>query len=100
MPSWSSLTKNGVRHHFYHSSENRAEFPRSKSQKPGLGFSLARVVAVISLSCGAVLEWATGPCEGKRTGETALLWQLAHRLQAGDVVIADRYFSGYFLLTG
>jgi hypothetical protein len=45
-----------------------------------------------------VLEWATGPCEGKRTGETALLWRLAHCLRAGDVVIADRYFSGYFLL--
>ena len=79
-------------------SENQAEFPQSKSQKPGLGFPLARVVAIISLSCGAMLEWATGPCEGKRTGETALLWQLAHRLKAGDVVIADRYFSGYFLL--
>lgn len=78
--------------------ENQAEFPQNKSQKPGLGFPLARVVAIISLSCGAVLEWAISPCEGKRTGETALLWQLAHRLRAGDVVIADRYFSGYFLL--
>ena len=79
-------------------SENQAAFPQSRSQKPGLGFPLARVVAIISLSCGAVLEWASGPCEGKRSGETALLWQLAHRLRAGDVVIADRYFSGYFLL--
>lgn len=78
---------------------NQAEFPQSTTQKPGLGFPLARLVAVISLSCGAVLEWATGPCEGKRTGETALLWQLAHRLRPGDVVIMDRYFSGYFLLT-
>jgi len=26
------------------------------------------------------------------------LWQLAHHLRPGDVVIADRYFSGYFLL--
>lgn len=77
---------------------NQAEFPQSTTQKPGLGFPLARLVAIISLSCGAVLEWATSPCEGKRTGETALLWQLAHRLKAGDVVIADRYFSGYFLL--
>lgn len=77
---------------------NQTEFPQNASQKPGLGFPLARVVAIISLSCGAVLEWATSPCEGKRTGETALLWQLAHRLRAGDVVIADRYFSGYFLL--
>ena len=77
---------------------NQAEFPQSATQKPGLGFPLARLVAIISLSCGAVLEWATSPCEGKRTGETALLWQLAHRLRAGDVVIVDRYFSGYFLL--
>lgn len=77
---------------------NQAEFPQSATQKPGLGFPLVRLVAVISLSCGAVLEWATGPCEGKRTGETALLWQLAHRLRAGDVVMMDRYFSGYFLL--
>ena len=77
---------------------NQAEFPQSRTQKPGLGFPLARLVAIISLSCGTVLEWATGPCEGKRTGETAMLWQLAHRLRPGDVVIVDRYFSGYFLL--
>jgi Transposase DDE domain len=77
---------------------NQSEFPQSATQKPGLGFPLARLVAIISLSCGAVLEWATGPCEGKRTGETALLWQLADRLRPGDVVIADRYFAGYFLL--
>ena len=77
---------------------NQAEFPQSTTQKAGLGFPLARVVAIISLSCGAVLEWATGPCEGKRSGETALLWELADRLRPGDVVIGDRYFSGYFLL--
>ena len=77
---------------------NQTEFPQGATQKPGLGFPLARLVAIISLSCGAVLEWTTSPCEGKRTGETALLWQLAHRLKAGDIVIADRYFSGYFLL--
>ncbi len=79
-------------------SANQTDFPQSKTQKAGLGFPLARLVAIISLSCGAVLEWATGPCEGKRTGETAMLWQLAHHLRPGDVVIADRYFSGYFLL--
>jgi hypothetical protein len=79
-------------------SANQSEFPQSKTQKVGLGFPLARLVGIISLSCGAVLEWAAGPCEGKRTGETALLWPLAHHLRPGDVVIADRYFSGYFLL--
>jgi len=79
-------------------SANQAEFPQSRTQKPGLGFPLIRLVAILSLSCGAVLGWATGPCRGKQTGETALLRQLAHCLRSGDIVIADRYFSGYFLL--
>ena len=79
-------------------SANQAEFPQSRTQKPGLGFPLIRLVAIISLSCGAVLAWATGPCKGKHSGETALLRQLAHGLCPGDIVIADRYFSGYFLL--
>jgi hypothetical protein len=78
--------------------ENQTRFPQSREQKPGLGFPLARLVAIISLSCGAVVEWAIGACEGKRTGETALLWDLAHRLRAGDVIVADRYYAGYFLL--
>lgn len=78
--------------------ENQAEFPQSRTQQAGLGFPLARLVAIISLSCGAVLEWASAPCQGKDSGETALLRQLAPHLHPGDVVIADRYFSGYFLL--
>jgi Transposase DDE domain len=77
---------------------NQSEFPQSKTQKAGLGFPLARLVAIISLSCGAVQEWAARPCEGKRTGETAQLWQLVPHFRAGDIAIADRYFSGYFML--
>jgi hypothetical protein len=78
--------------------DNQASFPQSRTQKPGLGFPLARLVAIVSLSCGAVLDWAIGPCEGKQTGETALLWLLAKRLRPSDVVIADRYYAGYFLI--
>lgn len=77
---------------------NQTSFPQSRTQKPGLGFPLARLVAVVSLSCGAVLDWASGPCEGKQAGETALLWKLAQRLQRGDIVIADRSYAGYFLI--
>jgi hypothetical protein len=78
--------------------DNQASFPQSRSQKTGLGFPLARLVAIVSLSCGAVLDWADGPCKGKQTGETALLWKLARQLRSGDVVIADRYYAGYFLI--
>lgn len=78
--------------------ENQARFPQNHEQRAGLGFPLARVVAILSLSCGAVLEWAIGPCEGKQTGETALLWQLAQKLRRGDVVVADRCYAGYFMI--
>lgn len=77
---------------------NQARFPQSHGQKPGLGFPLARLVAVVSLSAGAVLEWAIDACEGKKTGETALLWRLIPRLERGDVVIADGYYAGYFMI--
>lgn len=54
-------------------SVNQAEFPQGTTQKAGLEFPLTRVVTIISFSCGAVLERATGHCEGKRTGQTAPL---------------------------
>jgi hypothetical protein len=77
---------------------NQAHFPQPASQTPGCGFPIARLVAVVSLSCGALLEWAVGPCEGKHSGEMALLWRLKHTLQPGDVVIADRYYTSFFLI--
>lgn len=78
--------------------ENQAVFPQNSQQKQGLGFPMARIVAIVSLSCGAVLEWATDACVGKQTGETALLWKLSEKFKPGDVVIADRYYSGYFMI--
>ena len=55
---------------------NQKAYPQQRGQKPGLGFPILRLVGLISLSCGAVLDVATGPYRGKRTGETALLRQL------------------------
>lgn len=78
--------------------ENQVSFPQSKVQKKGIGFPVARLVAIISLSCATVLDWAIGPCEGKETGETALLRKMLGQFKAGDIVIADRYFSNYFLI--
>jgi hypothetical protein len=76
--------------------KNQDAFPQPRGQKPGLGFPLARLLGIVSLSCGAVLEWASGPCEGKHSGETALLWRLMDKFADGDVVVADRAFAGYF----
>jgi hypothetical protein len=75
---------------------NQAAYPQPANQKPGLGFPLARVVAVFSLAVGTVLDAAVGPCAGKETGETALFRTLHACLRPGDVVLADRYFCSYF----
>jgi len=76
--------------------DNQAVYPQSGVQKPGLGFPLAMLVALISLSTGAVLRWALGPCRGKHTGEQALFRTLMPALNIGDVILADRYHCNYF----
>lgn len=77
---------------------NQACFPQHRSQRAGLGFPVARLVAMVSLSTGAVLDWALDACKGENTGETALFWRLMPILRPGDVVIADGYYCGYFLI--
>jgi hypothetical protein len=76
--------------------ENQEAYPQSSGQQPGLGFPLARVVVVFSLACGAVLDAAIGRYQGKKTGENTLLRELIDTLVAGDVLLADRYYAGYF----
>ena len=76
--------------------ENQAEYPQAKSQAPGCGLPIARVLVVFSLAVGTVLEATIGPYKGKQTGENSLFRTLHHTLDEGDVVLADRYFSGWF----
>jgi hypothetical protein len=75
---------------------NQSVYPQSGAQQAGLGFPLAMLVAVISLSTGAVLEWALGPCRGKHTGEQVLFRELMPHLESGDIILADRYHCNYF----
>lgn len=76
--------------------KNQSVYPQSGVQKSGLGFPLAMLVGLISLSTGAVLGWALGPCRGKQTGEQALFRHLMPQLQPGDILLADRYHCTYF----
>jgi hypothetical protein len=80
--------------------ENQEAFPQMKSQEPGLGFPIVRMVAIIALATGVVRDLAMGPYEGKETGETALFRALWDSLEAGEVVLGDRYFASYFGIAG
>jgi hypothetical protein len=78
--------------------ENQKEYPQPAPQKPGLGFPMARLVAILSLNCAAVLGLAIGPYAGKQSGELALFRTLVDDLQAGDIVLADRYYASYWMI--
>jgi len=78
--------------------KNQQEFPQSTFQGIGLGFPLVRMVAIIALATGVVRDLALGPYKGKETGETALVRALLDRLKAGEIVLADRYFTSFFML--
>jgi hypothetical protein len=78
--------------------QNQARFPQSGEQQEGAGFPLARLVGVISLCHGAVLDVAMGAYQGKGTGEHGLFRGLHECFVAGDVMLADGYFCSYFLI--
>lgn len=77
---------------------NQEAFPQSRAQQPGLGFPIARVVAILSLGTGAVLDWAMGACQGEDTSEQALFRELLDALDPGDVLLADGYHCTYWSL--
>jgi hypothetical protein len=78
------------------SAANRAEYPQEPRQQHGCGFPIARIVVVFSLAVGTVLDAAIGKYYGKQSGENSLFRTLHGLLHEGDVVLADRYFSGWF----
>jgi Transposase DDE domain len=78
------------------SQANQHRFPQAKTQAPGVGFPIARIVAVISLATGAVRDLAVGPYQGKETGENSLFRTLWDGLRAGEIVLGDRHFASFF----
>ena len=78
--------------------ENQAAYPQPSSQKEGLGFPVCRTVALICLGSGALLDAATGPCEGKGSDEQTLLRGMLDTLDAGDILLGDAFYPTYFLL--
>lgn len=68
---------------------NQAAYPQSLKQKPGLGFPVARIGALISLATGAVIGHEVAACQGKGTGESTLFRSLYRHLAPGDIVLAD-----------
>lgn len=74
---------------------NQKAFPQQSTQKPGCGFPIIRLVALLSLATGMLSAWATGSWNQH---EVLLLQSLWGHLKAGDVLLADRGFCNWALL--
>jgi putative transposase len=76
---------------------NQAVWPQARTQKPGVGFPILRIVVLLSLATAALCGLASGPYKGKETGEPALLRELLDRFQEGDAFLGDCCYCSYFL---
>lgn len=77
---------------------NQAHYPQSRNQQPGLGFPLCRLVGLVCLGSGAVLDAAMSAYQGKGADERTLLRCVLDTLERGDVLLGDAYYATYFLL--
>ena len=77
---------------------NQAAYPQSHNQKPGLGFPLCRIVGLMCLGSGSVLNAAFGRYSGKGGDEQSLLRSLLDTLQRNDLLLGDAFYATYFLL--
>jgi hypothetical protein len=75
--------------------ENQQAYPQVYNQKPGLGFPIARIGALISLSCGAIVNLGFCQYAGKGQGEVSLLRRLWDVLRRGDVLLTDRLMANW-----
>jgi len=78
--------------------QNQAVYPQQSAQKLGIGFPICRLVGVICLSSGALLNAAVGRFQGKGADEQTLLRKLLDTFSAGEVVLGDAFYGTYFLL--
>jgi len=78
--------------------KNQEEYPQPGSQKAGLGFPQCRLVALLCLGSGALLNAATGACQGKGSDEQTLLRSILSTLDSDDILLGDAFYATYFLL--
>ncbi len=77
---------------------NQAVYPQSHNQKPGLGFPLCRMVGILCLGSGALLNAATAAYQGKGSDEQSLLRSMLDTLEQDSVLVGDAFYATYFLL--
>jgi hypothetical protein len=74
--------------------KNQQAYPQNVAQEEGLGFPIARVGAITSLACGAIVNLGFCRYAGKGQGEVSLLRRMWHILAPGDILLAEDTTGG------
>ena len=74
---------------------NQEAYPQQANQKPGVGFPLARIGVLFSLSVGSVLAMGLRRWAGKFQSELAILRDMWDSFDVGDVLVTDRYLCSH-----
>lgn len=78
---------------------NQEVYPQPSSQKEGLGFPICRLVGIISLATGSIIDINVGTYGGKGTGERMLFLDMLHNFKKGDIIMADALYSTYSFIS-
>lgn len=77
---------------------NQRRYTQLSGQSAGVGSQLARPVGVICLCTGALLNAAMGALTGTDRSESGLQRRIQATFCADDVILADPFYSNYFLI--
>jgi hypothetical protein len=72
--------------------KNQKRYPQLPHQKPGCGFPLLKLLALFSLSSGAIL---TVIMDSYHSHDLRLFRRLWEGLKRGDIILGDRLFGDY-----
>ena len=75
--------------------ENQAAYPQIPTQRPGMGSPIARIGAITSLSCGAIISLGFCRYAGKGQGEVSLLRKMWDILSPGSILLGDRLMANW-----
>ncbi|WP_411847767.1 IS4 family transposase [Roseibacillus persicicus] len=76
--------------------ENQEQYPQPSVQKEGCGFPVMSVSALLNLSHGGIEHFVTGPLKEQ---DASLARQSLEHLHEGDLLLADRAYSSFRLIS-
>ena len=76
---------------------NQVFYPQNPKQKKGLGQPILRLVFVFNALTGKIVNYESESYMGKGSAEPSLFRRMMDSFRIGDIIICDRFYSGFGL---